>query len=141
MEEEQELIVRLQRDAANEVICQNYAYLVGCVNAVLILPYLVSSKLVDQDFCQRLEGERTDKDKMMALLRELTRNPMECWFKEFIGALSKISQYRIVVDHLLKGALGNVRAHGQKFWREIYSGGMTVVWEQSANISTAKLLT
>lgn len=105
MEEEQEMVARLQRDAANDVILENYSYLVGCINAILILPYLVESGLVNQDFRQRLEGERTDTDKMMALLRELTRSPMEGWFKEFIGALSKISQYNTVVGNLLKGAL------------------------------------
>ena len=105
MEEDQEIVTRLQRDTANDVIIQNYDYLVGCVNAVAIFPYLVSSGLVDQDFRQRLDGERTEKDKMMALLRELTRSPLECWFKEFIGALSKISQYKIVSENLQKGEL------------------------------------
>ena len=86
------------------VILQNYSYLVGCVNAVLIFPYLVQSGLVNQDFRQYLEAERTDKDRMMTLLRELTKSPMDSWFKDFIGALSKISQYNPVVDNLLKGA-------------------------------------
>lgn len=108
MEEEQETVARLQRDAADDVILQNYSYLVGCVNAILIFPYLVESRMVNQDFRQHLEGERTDKDKMMVLLRELTRSPMDDWFKEFIGALSKISQYKPVVRNLLKGVLCKV---------------------------------
>ena len=52
-----------------------------------------------------LDGERTDKGKMMALLLELTRSPEETWFKEFIGALSKIPHYKTVVDHLLKSKM------------------------------------
>ena len=103
MEEEQERVSHLQRGVANDVIIQNYDYIVGCVNAILIFPYLVSSRVVAQDFRQYLDGERTDKDKMMALLRELNRSPQETCFKEFIGALSKIPQYKTIVDHLLKG--------------------------------------
>ena len=38
----------------------------------------------------------------MALLLELTRNPEETWFKEFIGALSKIPHYSTMVNHILK---------------------------------------
>ena len=105
MEEEQERVSHLQRGVANDVIIQNYDYIVGCVKAILIFPYLVSSRVVLQDFHQYLDGERTDKDKMMALLRELTRSPEETWFKEFIGALSKIPQYKPIVDHLLKGVM------------------------------------
>lgn len=105
MEEECEMVSRLQRGVANDVIIKNYHYIVGCVNAILIFPYLVSSRMVQHDFRQYLDGERTDKDKMMALLRELTRSPQETWFKEFIGALSRFPQYETVVDHLLKGAI------------------------------------
>ena len=69
--------MRLQRAVSNDIIINNYHYIVGCVNTILIFPYLVSSRVVQQDFRQYLDGERTDKDKMMALLRELTRCPLE----------------------------------------------------------------
>ena len=105
MEEEHEWVLSLQRSVSNDVIIKNYHYIVGCVNAILIFPYMVSSRVVQQDFRQYLDGERTDKDKMVALLRELTRCPLETWFQEFIGALSKILQYETVVEHLLKGAI------------------------------------
>ena len=36
----------------------------------------------------------------MALLLELTRSPEERRFKKFIGALSKIPHYKIMVGHL-----------------------------------------
>ena len=105
MEGEREMASRLLRAVSDDVIIKNYHYIVGCVNAILIFPYLVSSRVVQQDFRQYLDGERTDQDKMMALLRELTRCPLETWFQEFIGALSKILQYETVVEHLLKGAI------------------------------------
>ena len=73
------------------------------VNAIRILPHLVSSRLVEPDFSEYLAHERTDKGKMMALLRELLRSPMEGWFKEFISALSSFPQYVIVVNTLLAG--------------------------------------
>ena len=101
-DEEQERIARLQRGVANDVIILNYDYIVGRVNTILIFSYLVSSRVVQQEFRQYLDGERTDKGKMMALLLELTRSPEETWFKKFIGALSKIPHYKTVVDHLLK---------------------------------------
>ena len=100
-DEEQEGIARLQRGVANDVIILNYDYIVGRVITILIFPYLVSSRVVQQEFRQYLDGERTDKGKMMALLLELARNPEKTWFKEFIGALSKIPHYKTVVDHLL----------------------------------------
>ena len=102
MEEERDVVSRLQRGAANDVIVLNYNYIVGCVNTILIFPYLVSSRVVQQEFRQYLDGERMDKGKMMALLLELTGSPEETWFKEFIGALSKIPHYKTMVDHLLK---------------------------------------
>ena len=105
MEEEPKWVLTLQGSVANDVIIKNYHYIVGCVNAILIFPYLVSSRVVQQDFRQYLDGEQTDKDKMMALLRELTRCPLETWFQEFIGALSKILQYKTVVEHLLTGVI------------------------------------
>ena len=105
MEEESRRVSRLQMKAAYDVVIQRYDYLVGHVNAMRIFPYLVSSKLVEPDFGQYLEGERTDKDKMMAVLRELITSPMEGWFKYFIGALSKFPQYNTVVDNLLTGKL------------------------------------
>ena len=105
MEGEREMASRLLRAVSDDVIIKNYHYIVGCVNAILIFPYLVSSRVVQQDFRQYLDGERTDQDKMMVLLRELTRCPLETWFQEFIGALSKILQYETVVEHLLKGAI------------------------------------
>ena len=104
MEEEQRRVSRLQRSIASDVVIQNYDFLVGCVDAIRIFPYLVRSKVVQQDYRQHLEGERTDKDKMMALLRELTRSPMENWFNEFIGALSQIPQYQAVVGILVEGS-------------------------------------
>ena len=33
----------MQQRVANDVIIQNYDYIMGCVNAILIFPYLVSS--------------------------------------------------------------------------------------------------
>ena len=104
MEEEPRRVSRLQRSVANDVVIQRYDFLVGCVDAIRIFPYLVRSKVVQQEYRQYLDGERTDKDKMMALLRELTRSPMESWFNEFIGALSQIPQYHAVVEILVEGS-------------------------------------
>ena len=103
MEEESKLVSRLQKKTACDVVIQRYDYLVRHVNATRILPHLVASKLVEPDFSEYLDHERTEKDKMMAVLRELLRSPMEGWFKDFIGALSKLPQYKIVVDTLLTG--------------------------------------
>ena len=103
MEEVLKLDSRLQKKAAHDVVIQRYDYLVKHVKSILILPHLVSSKLVEPDFKEYLDGERTEKDKMMALLRELLRSPMEDWFDHFIGALSKYSRYKTVVDVLLMG--------------------------------------
>ena len=104
MEEEKRRLSRLQRIVANDVVIQRYDFLVGCVDAIRIFPYLVASRVVQQEYRQYLDGERTDKDKMMALLRELTRSPLENWFNEFIGALSQISQYHAVAEILVEGS-------------------------------------
>ena len=104
MEEESKLVSRLQKEAARCVVIKQHGHLVGHVNAVRIFPHLVSSQVFEPDFRQELDYERTDKDKMMLLLRELLRNPMEGWFKEFVGALSKFPQYQSIVDSLLEGS-------------------------------------
>ena len=106
MEEDQQRVARLQRKVANDVVIEKYDFLVGCIDAVRLFPYLVSSKVVQQDFRQYLDGERTDKDKMMALLRELTRSPMDGWFNEFVGALSKVPQYQALAAILVEGNKG-----------------------------------
>ena len=103
MDKERERLSRLQKGAANEVILNNYDYLVDCVNPIHIFPYLVPTRLVDQDFRQCLDHERTDKDKMMALLRRLTRSPERAWFDGFTNALSKVPQYQIVAERLMEG--------------------------------------
>ena len=103
MEEELKLVSRLQKKAAHDVVIQRYDYLVKHVKAIHMLPHLVSSKVVEPEFQEYLDGERTEKDKMMVVLRELLRSPMERWFRDFIGALSKCSLYRTVVDILLAG--------------------------------------
>ena len=103
MEGDPKLVSRLQNKTACDVVIQRYDYLVRHVNATRILPHLVASKLVEPDFSEYLGHERTEKAKMMAVLRELLRSPMEGWFKDFIGALSKFPQYQIVVDTLLAG--------------------------------------
>ena len=103
MEEELKVVSRLQKKAARDVVIQRYDYLVKHVKTIHILPHLVSSKLVEPDFHQYLDGERTERDKMMVLLRELLSNPMESWFRDFIDALSKYSPYQTVVDVLLTG--------------------------------------
>ena len=103
MADEAKLVSRLQKKTAHDVVIRRYDYLVRHIDAIRILPYLVSSELVEPDFSQYLERERTDKDKMMALLRELLRSPMEGWFRDFIGALSKFPQYQVVWDTLLTG--------------------------------------
>ena len=103
MEEESRLLSRLQNRTAVDVITQRYDYLVRHVNAIRILPHLVSSRLVEPYFSEYLDHERTDKGKMMALLQELLRSPMEGWFKEFVSALSRFPQYQTVVDTLLAG--------------------------------------
>ena len=103
MEEELKRVCRLQKKAAHEVVIQRYDYLVKHVKAIHILPHLVSSKLVEPDFHQYLDGERTERHKMMVLLRELLTSPMEDWFRNFIGALSKYPPYQTVVDDLLTG--------------------------------------
>ena len=111
MEEEAKFVSRLQEKTTYDVVIRRYDYLVRHVNAIRILPHLVSSELVEPDFSQYLEHERTDKDKMATLLRELLRIPMEGWFKYFIGALSRFQQYEIVIDTLLAGN-GKRHTHG-----------------------------
>ena len=103
MEEEPKLVSRLQKKAAHDAVIQRYDDLVKYVKTILIFPHLVSSKLVEPDFQEYLDGERTERDKMMVLLRELLSSPMEDWFRDFIGALSKYPQYQTVVDVLLTG--------------------------------------
>ena len=103
---------RLQKKTACDVVIQRYDYLVRHVNATRILPHLVTSKLVEPDFSEYLDHERTEKDKMMAVLREVLRTPMEDWFKDFIGALSKFPQYQTVVDTLFTGKyIGDARTY------------------------------
>ena len=103
MEEELKLISRIQKKAAYDAVIQRYDDLVKHVKTIHILPHLVSSKLVEPDFLQYLDDERTERDKMMVLLRQLLSSPMESWFRDFIGALSKYSPYQTVVDVLLTG--------------------------------------
>ena len=103
MEEELKLVSRLQKKAAYDVVIQRYEYLVKHVKTIHILPHLVSTKLVEPDFHQYLDGERTERDKMMVLLRELLSSPKESWFRDFIAALSKYPPYQTVVDVLLTG--------------------------------------
>ena len=103
MEEELKRVSRLQKKAGHDVVIQRYDYLVKHVKAIHILPHLVSSRLVEPDFHQYLDGERTERNKMMVLLRELLSSPMEDWFRDFIGALSKYPPYQTVVDVLLTG--------------------------------------
>ena len=93
----------IQKKVALDVVIQRYDYLVKHIKAIHILPHLVSSKLVEPDFKEHLDSERTERDKMMALLREMLRSPMEDWFRGFIGALSKYPPYQTVVDVLLTG--------------------------------------
>ena len=101
MDKDREELSLLQNRTACDVVVQKYDYLVEHVNAVRIFPHLVSSGLVDQDFLQYLNGERTDKDKMMALLREVTKCPKESWFDRFTNALSKVPQYEVIASGLL----------------------------------------
>ena len=101
MDENREQLSVLQSRTACDVVIQKYDYLVEHVNAVRIFPHLVASGLVEQDFLQYLDGERTDKDKMMALLREVTKCPQESWFDRFTNALSKVPQYEEVASDLL----------------------------------------
>ena len=103
MEEELKLVSPLQKKAAHDVVIQRYDYLVKHVKTIHILPHLVSSKLVEPDFHQYLEGERTEKGKIMAVLQELLSSPMEDWFKYFIDALSNYPPYQTVVNTLLTG--------------------------------------
>lgn len=103
MDVEQQGLARIQKIVAYEVVIKQYAYLVGHVNAIRIFPYLVSNRLVEQEFRQYLDSERTDKDRMVTLLRELTRSPEETWFDRFTNALSKVPQYEPIVDLLLRG--------------------------------------
>ena len=111
MEEEEKRVSRLQKKTAHDVVIRRYEYLVRHVDAIRILPHLVTSELVEPDFTQYLEREGTDKDKMMALLRELLRSPMEGWFRDFIGALFKFPQYQVVCDTLLTGRERDARVH------------------------------
>ena len=104
MEEQSKIVsARIQKETAYDVVIKNYDYLVGHVDAIRIFPKLVSSRLVEQDFRQRLERKETDKEKMMALLQELTRCTEETWFDGFTNALSKVSQYEKVANTLLEG--------------------------------------
>lgn len=104
MEEDRRRVSCLQRTVAAEVVIERYDLLVGCINAIRIFPYLVASRVLQQKYRQYLDCERTDDDKMMALLREVTRSPMENWFNEFIGALSQIPQYHDVAEMLTEGS-------------------------------------
>ena len=102
-EKAKEASVRLLKETAHDVIIENYDDLVGHIDAIRIFPKLVSSKLVEPDFRQRLDRKETDKDKMMALLQELTRCTEETWFDRFTNALSKVPRYVKIVDKLMKG--------------------------------------
>ena len=99
------LFSHLQKRTAYDVIITmaNYDQLVGHVDAIRIFPRLITSRSVDQDFCQRLDHKVTDKEKMMALLRELTKSTEDTWFDEFMNALSKVPQYEKVADNLREG--------------------------------------
>ena len=101
MSEDRDRLSVLQCSTACDVVLRKYDYLVEHVDAIRIFPYLVSSGLVEQCFRQYLDGERTDRDKMMALLRELTRSPKETWFDRFTNALAKVPQYEGVARSLL----------------------------------------
>ena len=104
MEEKSKLVSsRIQKDTAYKVIIKNYTYLVEHVDAIRIFPHLVTSKLVEQDFRQRLEHKVTEKEKMMALLQALTRCTEETWFDSFTNALSRVPQYEKVAGALLEG--------------------------------------
>lgn len=95
---------RTQKETAYDVLIKNYSYLVGHVKAIRIFPHLVSSKLVEPDFRQRLDCKQTDKEKMMELLDELMQCTEETWFDGFTNALSKVPQYETVAATLLEGA-------------------------------------
>ena len=101
--EDRAKLVSFQKETAYDVIIKNYNYLVRHVDAIRIFPQLVSSRLVEPDFRQRLDCRQTDRDKMMALLHELIRCTEETWFDRFTNALSKVPQYENVADKLLKG--------------------------------------
>ena len=104
MEEKSKLVSsRIQKETAYKVIIKYYAYLVEHVDAIRIFPQLVASKLVEQDFLQRLERKETEKEKMMALLQVLTRCTEETWFDGFTNALSKVPPYEKVAGTLLEG--------------------------------------
>ena len=103
MAEELKLVSRLQKMAAHGAVIEQYGNLVEHVKTTYILPHLVSTKLVESDFHQYLDGEPTERHKMMVLLPELLSSPMESWFRDFIGALSKYPPYQTVVDVLLTG--------------------------------------
>ena len=94
---------RIQKETAYKVIIKNYAYLVEHVDAIRIFPQLVASRLVEQDFRQRLQHKETDKEKMMALLQVLTRCTEETWFDSFTNALSRVPRYVVVAGTLLEG--------------------------------------
>ena len=95
--------VRVQKEAAYDVIIKNYSYLVGHVKAIRIFPQLVSNRLVEPDFRQCLECKQTDKDKMMELLDQVTKCTEETWFDGFTNALSKVPLYETIADTLLEG--------------------------------------
>ena len=104
MEEQPKIVSsRIHKETAYDVVIKNYDYLVEHVQALSILPKLVSSRLVEQGFRQRLERKETDKEKMMALLQELARCTEETWFDHFTNALSKVPQYEKVANTLLEG--------------------------------------
>ena len=100
---EQQRLDHLERSVACEVVIEQYAYLLKHVDAIRIFPYLLSNKLVELEFGEYLESERTNKDRMARLLRELTRSPEGTWFDRFTNALSKVPLYKPVVDVLLGG--------------------------------------
>ena len=101
--EDRAKLVSFQKEIAYDVIIKNYSFLVGHLNAIRIFPQLVSSRVVEPDFCQRLDCRQTDRDKMIALLHELVRCTEETWFDRFTNALSKVPQYEKVADKLLEG--------------------------------------
>ena len=120
MEEELKLVSRLQKKAAHDAVIQRYDYLVKHVKTIHILPHLVSSKLAEPDFHQYLDGERTERNKKMALLRELLSSPMEDWFRDFIGALSKYPPCQTVVDILLISLLAHSKVLDSKKYLEYF---------------------
>ena len=75
-------------DKAKEAVTSRYDYLVDHLDAMGVLPNLVSKGLVDANFHQNLQG-KTRREQVQFLLTEILSSPDPDWFDKFVQALKE----------------------------------------------------